>query len=145
MPLLTTEVRNGRLELGSTGSFSTSKGITYTITAASLDGVEISGSGDVDAREIDAEAFDARISGSGKIEASGVAGSLVVDVSGSGNYSGEALVASVGEASVSGSGRAVVNVTDQLEASVSGSGNIEYLGDPEVDASTSGSGSVARR
>lgn len=145
MPLLTTEVKNGRLELGSESNFSSTKGITYTITAATLDGVEINGSGDIDATGIESGAFLVRISGSGDVHADGVTTTLDVGISGSGKYEGEGLVASVGDVTISGSGSAVVNVTDVLEAEVSGSGRIEYIGDPQLDANTSGSGSISRR
>jgi hypothetical protein len=145
MPLLTTEVRSGRLELGSESSFSTNRGIKYTITVVSLDGVEISGSGDVTAAGIDTDSFEVKISGSGDVRAVGVATQLEVGISGSGNYAGEDLVASVGDVQISGSGTAVVNVADELDAGVSGSGRIEYLGDPAVEAETSGSGEISRR
>jgi hypothetical protein len=48
MPLLTSEVRSGVLELGtaSNTSISTSRGWQYTITVESLDLLEITGSGD---------------------------------------------------------------------------------------------------
>lgn len=145
MPLLTTEVRGGRLELGSESSFSATQGITYTISAVALEGVEINGSGDVLATGIDADSFEVRISGSGDVEATGTTGELDVGVSGSGSYRGEDLVASVGTVSVSGSGSVLVNVTDDLTASVSGSGRVEYIGDPALDEEVSGSGDVSRR
>lgn len=145
MPLLTTEVGNGRLELGSKESFSATKGIRYTITVAALSGVEINGSGDIDATGIDTQLFEVEISGSGDVTASGACAQLDVGISGSGRYDGEGLVAPVGIVSVSGSGKAIVNVTDDLDASVSGSGSIEYIGDPVLDASTSGSGNISRR
>lgn len=145
MPLLTTEVSNGRLELGTESSFSTSRGITYTISAAAMKGVTVSGSGVVVATGIDEESFTVRINGSGNVEPSGVTNDLAVTVSGSGNYEGEGLVAAVGEVEVSGSGNAVVNVTDVLAATVSGSGNIDYIGDPAVSSSISGSGDLNQR
>jgi hypothetical protein len=55
LPLLTTEVVGGRLELGSNGSFSTTRGIHYTITAATLSGVTIRGSGNVVASDVDTD------------------------------------------------------------------------------------------
>ncbi len=145
MPLLTIEVRGGRLELGSRSSFSATQGITYTITAAALQGVEINGSGDVAATGVDAESFAVTINGSGDVEPSGTSTGLDIAINGSGNYRGEDLIASVGTVSVAGSGVAVVNVTDDLQVSVSGSGDVEYIGDPTLEASTSGSGDVSQR
>ena len=145
MPLLTTEVRNGRLELGSESSFSTNRGIVYTITVETLAGVEINGSGDVTANGVDAHVFDVEINGSGEVDANGTCDELSIEINGSGEYVGDRLVAATGSVDVSGSGEALVNVTDVLDIEVSGSGDVEYLGDPTVTQDISGSGSVSRR
>ena len=145
MPLLTTEVHNGRLELSTKSSISPTVTVIYTISAATLEGVSISGSGDITATGIDADSFNADVSGSGQIEVVGTTGALSVDISGSGKYDGGDLVASVATVSVTGSGDAVVNATNELDAEVSGSGNIEYIGDPSLVSSISGSGDVSRR
>ena len=145
LPLLTTEVRNGRLELGSKQNISPTREIVYTITVVSLEAVAVSGSGSVTATNIDAEAFNVEISGSGTVVPEGVSESLDLSISGSGVFEGEALLSAAGTVSVSGSGDAVVNVTDDLDVKVSGSGNVEYLGDPRVSVSISGSGDVSRR
>lgn len=145
MPLLTTEVSNGRLELGAESAISPTQGITYTISAAAMNGVTVSGSGEVMVSGIDEESFAVKISGSGNVEASGTTGDLAVNVSGSGNYEGEVLVAAIGEVTVSGSGNALVNVTDVLDVTISGSGNVDYIGDPDISSSVSGSGNVNQR
>jgi len=145
MPLLTTEISNGRLELGAESSISPTEGITYTISAAAMNGVTVSGSGEVTVSGIDEESFEVKISGSGNVEPSGTTGDLAVTVSGSGNYRGEALVAASGEVKVSGSGNALVKVTDVLDVTISGSGNVDYIGDPDVSSSVSGSGNVDQR
>ena len=145
MPLLTTEVNGGRLELGSDTSFSATQGITYTITAEELDGVTINGSGDVAASGIDAGSFEVTINGSGGVEPAGASEELTVGINGSGNYDGEDLIASIGTVEVSGSGSAVVNVTDDLTVRIGGSGDVEYLGSPTVTQNISGSGDVSQR
>ncbi len=145
MPLLTTEVHNGRLELGTKSSISPSVTIIYTISATALLGVSIDGSGDVIVAGVNGDTFDAEISGSGKIKAAGTTGTLTADISGSGKYDGADLIATVATASVSGSGNAVVNATERLDADVSGSGSVEYIGDPTVSSSISGSGDISRR
>ncbi len=145
MPLLTTEVRSGRLELGSESSFSTTRRITYTISATSLDGVTINGSGDVTASAIDADSFEATVNGSGDVTATGTTGDLTVGINGSGNYDGEGLIAPLGTIEIAGSGSAVVNVTDDLTVRIGGSGDVEYIGDPNVTENIGGSGSVSQR
>jgi hypothetical protein len=145
MPLLKTEVRNGRLELSVESSISPTVEVKYTITAATLDGLSISGSGNVAATGIDAEAFDVEIRGSGKVEPVGTAETLTLGISGSGRYAGEGLIASVGTVRVSGSGDAVVHVTDDLDAEVAGSGSVKYIGEPSLTTSISGSGDISQR
>ena len=145
MPLLTTEVRGGRLELGSEESFSTTRGITYTITAADLAGVEINGSGDITASGIDTDTFEVTIDGSGNVVPAGSANEITVEINGSGEYDGEGLIAPLGSVEVSGSGSVLINATDELDVGISGSGDVTYIGAPSVTEHISGSGSVSRR
>lgn len=165
LPYLTTDVRGGRLELGTSRSIRPTRDIVYTITVISLEGVSVSGSGEINAVGVEGNRFEANISGSGAVlvpdaevasvlvnisgsgvmEISGNANDLELSISGSGRYAGERLTLETGDVAISGSGQAVVNVTDDLHAEISGSGHLEYIGDPHLDASTSGSGSVTGR
>lgn len=145
MPLLTAEVSGGRLELGSNESFSTTRGITYTITADALAGVEINGSGDVTASGIDADAFDVTINGSGNVVPTGSVDETRVEINGSGNYDGGGLIAAVGFVEVSGSGSVLINATDELDVRIGGSGDVTYIGTPTVTDDISGSGSISQR
>ena len=146
MPFLETRVSNGRLRLETNRSISPTVEIVYTITAETLDGLVISGSGVVEAEAVDSTDFRVDISGSGDVVVEGtLSGLLSVSISGSGEFDGESLTAPEGQVDVSGSGNAVVNVTDDLDVSVSGSGEVQYLGEPNVDSSVSGSGTVTPR
>jgi hypothetical protein len=145
MPLLKTEVSNGRLELSADSSISPTTEVKYTITATALAGVSISGSGDVAAAGIAADSFSVEVSGSGRVEPTGTTDTLVLDISGSGNYVGADMVAAAGTVSISGSGKAVVNVTDDLDVDISGSGSVAYIGDPSLTTSISGSGDIQQR
>jgi len=163
MPLLTSEVENGVLVLGSNEAISPTQDIVYTITVDRLDGVTIQGSGELSAPDVETSAFEAiasgsgelflpnlttqelvvRISGSGDAQVSGSASHLELDVSGSGSYLGQDLVAMTANVDNSGSGDATVNVRDNLKATLSGSGSIIYFGEPaSVDSSVSGSGEI---
>jgi hypothetical protein len=145
LPLLTTEVRNGRLELGAKQSISLTREIVYTITVVSLEAVSVSGSGSVTATGVDADGFDVEISGSGTVTPGGVSESLDLSISGSGVFEGEGLVSVTGTVSLSSSGNAVVNVTEDLDVRLTSSGSVEYLGDPGVSISRSGTGDISRR
>ncbi len=162
--LLTSEVVDGRLELGSSDAFSTTRRITYTITAAELVGVTVMGSGDVDASRVDTDFFEATVTGSGdlklslacsrleatvtgsgNINPSGTCADLEVTISGSGKFNGDDLEAATAAVTVSGSGNAEVNVADALDVRISGSGDVRYSGDPSVTQDVSGSGGVSQR
>ena len=146
MPFLETRVSNGRLRLETNRSISPTVEIVYTITAETLDGLVISGSGVVEAEAVDSADFRVDISGSGDVVVEGtLSGLLSVSISGSGEFDGESLTAPEGQVDVSGSGNAVVNITDDLDVSVSGSGEVQYLGEPNVDSSVSGSGTITPR
>jgi len=145
MPLLTSEVIDGRLELGVEGSITTSRGITYTITAARLVGVTIRGSGDVNGSDIDAESFEATIEGSGIVDLTGTSSELTVRIGGSGNFDGQDLESATGAVRIDGSGGALVNVAEDLTVTINGSGDVEYIGDPVLHQTINGSGDVSRR
>lgn len=165
MPLLTSDVDGDTLVLGTTENIAPTEDVVYALTVVSLEAVEVSGSGEIVAPDVNTDSMaatisgsgdifmtdmgvdelDTSISGSGSIEVTGVARELDVAISGSGDVNAEALSADEATVSISGSGNAVVNVADQLTADISGSGSIEYLGNPTVDSDVSGSGSIDSR
>lgn len=141
------EVRGNTLELGSRSmtNLRPTDDIIFRLTVKQLDGLEVSGSGQADAKGVNADRMRLRISGSGDIAAQGTANDLDLTISGSGAYRGEEMKSKRATAGISGSGRAVIAVDETLNANVSGSGSIEYVGNPQVSEHTSGSGSVSRR
>jgi hypothetical protein len=146
MPLIESDVRNGSLILDYRSAVSPSVDVVFTITAAELSGIDLSGSGVVDATGVDGTDFFVEISGSGDVRAEGtLTGFLSISISGSGEFDGVSLTAPDGEVDVSGSGNAVVDVTETLDISISGSGDVEYIGSPDLDVDTSGSGNVTQR
>jgi hypothetical protein len=145
LPLLTSEVRDGRLVLGTKESISPTREIVYTVTVINLEAVAVSGSGSVVAADVVANGFEVDISGSGIVTPEGVSEHLDLSISGSGVFKGEGFESATGTVSVSGSGEALVNVTDDLDVDVSGSGTVGYIGDPTVSTSISGSGEISPR
>jgi hypothetical protein len=149
LPLLTSEVISGRLELGARQSadqqLSPTRDVVFRITATELVGTSVLGSGNVVVSGVEAPSFSVSIAGSGEVSPEGTCDSLAVDISGSGAFNGEGLVARAGTVAVSGSGTSVVNATDELEVTVSGSGLVEYLGTPTVQRTVTGSGDVRPR
>lgn len=137
--------------------------LIFTLGVDDLNGVSISGSGDIEAGLIETDQLEVLISGSGKVQISNltageviaeISGSGEVDlaggetaeqdisISGSGKYLAGDLCSAAVQVSVSGSGTATVCADETLEADISGSGSINYYGRPSLRSSSSGSGSI---
>jgi hypothetical protein len=147
LPLLTSDVRNGTLELGHKRmrSIRPTEPIMYRITVKDLDAVAVSGSGSMSVTGLATRRLKVDLSGSGEITAAGSADSQKIDVSGSGKYRAGGLPSTAVDADISGSGEVDVRVSDTLHASISGSGTLTYTGDPRVSQDVSGSGKVIKR
>jgi hypothetical protein len=109
-----------------------------------LTGILASGSGDVDADGITADAFEVRSDGSGDVALAGTAGRLAVDLDGSGDADLVGLAAREAEVVAGGSGDVDVRADDRLDVSVDGSGDVRCHGDPALTQRVDGSGDLTR-
>ncbi|MDP2334878.1 MAG: head GIN domain-containing protein [Bacteroidota bacterium] len=139
--------------------------ITIHITTPEINGLAVSGSGDIIAEnQINTKVMDMAVSGSGNIKLSdlsadqvktAISGSgnivlagtkaaqdLSVNISGSGNFKGLDFSADDVAIKVSGSGNVVVQANNNLYVRLAGSGNVTYKGRPLIDQSIAGSGKV---
>ena len=146
LPKIRTEVENKRLIISPerNTSINTTKPINYKLTVKDLNALEVSGSGNVEAKDINTDELAVTIGGAGDVEIRGSADSQEVEISGSGEYKAGDLESKEATIDVRGSGLATVNVSDELEAEVSGSGSVEYIGDPMVQQEVSGAGEVRK-
>ena len=165
MPYLETEVRNGRLDVYFSRNVWDVDDLRITVTVPNLDAIDlsgsceivakdslsgenldlrVSGSGDIEIRQLQFEKVSVHISGSGEIELTGIADDLEADVSGSGDLHAFDCPVKTADLSVSGSGNIQVTVSETLKADISGSGDVLYQGNPVLDVQTSGSGRVRK-
>jgi hypothetical protein len=143
---VTTRVQEGRLVIGTTGSFTSKTGMKVDLTVPSLSELSLVGNGVIAVKGIDTASLTVTLSGSGVIRASGRASGLDVTLSGAGDVRLGALVASNVSAALDGVGRIAVTATKSLHASVSGAGSIVYGGNPSVvTRSVTGHGTVTSR
>ena len=165
MEFVMTEVRGGALELGFDStriSTISPTRLTFTLHVDDLKGLNISGSGDIEAESIETDNLDvsvsgsgdvqidsltaniveAKISGSGEVGLAGEAARQEIDISGSGKYRAQDLRSETLRVEIGGSGNATVWVTESLDAHISGSGSVNYYGSPTVNTSESGSGTI---
>ena len=140
--------------------------IEIHITVPDIDGLSVSGSGDILAKEVKSRIIDLAVSGSGNIviddlktkrvaaavsgsgditiKNGGVADELTVAISGSGNVNAEGFEASDVSIRISGSGNCSVTSNGNIKGRVSGSGDVNYKGNPSLDFSVAGSGRVKK-
>jgi len=164
--LIETEVKNGRLVIKWTkNNVRHSEKIKIYISMKEIEGVAISGSGDILAEgEINTDKIELAISGSGDMTFSNLnandiqskisgsadiylagtktANSLSVGISGSGDVKAEKLPVKNAIIKISGSGNCKLTVSERLDAKISGSGDIYYKGRPVVNGRVAGSGSI---
>lgn len=108
-----------------------------------LTAIEASGSGDIDADGIRADAFELRSDGSADIALAGTAGRLTVDIDGSGDADLGDLAARDADVSVGGSGNADLRADQRLDVDVDGSGDVRYHGHPVLTQHVDGSGDLS--
>ena len=104
-------------------------------------GFKVSGSGDINA-SVDAPSIIASIGGSGTITLSGKTKDFNCSLTGSGDFKCKNLLSENTTATVTGSGTAHVYASVHLGGKVTGSGDIYYSGHPAVEIHRTGSGSV---
>lgn len=141
------------------------KKIMIYVSIKEVNGVSLSGSGDVSFREglrgnsfklkltgsgdvsgkLLVKNLDVTLAGSGDIKISGSADNSNISVAGSGDYTARDLTTNTVSVRIAGSGDARVNVSQKLDASIVGSGDVYYTGSVKsVSSSKIGSGDVSR-
>jgi hypothetical protein len=147
LPLVTSEVSGGVLRLGvkDNTSFDDRARIIYTVTARDLAGLDLGGSGTMNATGITTSALTVRIAGSGAVTTAGSADSQTVDMAGSGAYHGLGLLTTTSTVRSAGSGSVEVAARDRLDVTILGSGTVAYSGSPQVQQSIIGSGTITKK
>lgn len=161
-----TYVSGGVLNLETSGTLSINNTLPMEIyiTMPALEGMKLSGSGNITSDYFFSDKMDVILSGSGKIttafktdeanvdisgsgeiELSGIANKADFRISGSGNIDASELSTVNCYTSTSGSGDIWISIERFLDAKISGSGNVYYYGEPTVETKISGSGNVMNR
>jgi len=142
---VTTRVRSGRLEIGTTpGNLTARSPMFVTVSVPSLDRLKLAGTGNITATEVDSPSLTVDLPGDGNIEASGTAAKLELMLGGAGTARLRGLIARDATASLSGDGTIMVTATRSLTANLSGTGTILYDGDPsKLTRLVSGSGTIS--
>lgn len=140
--------------------------IEIFITVPEVDGLTVSGSGDILAEKLKTRILDLTVSGSGdiiidnlsverisavisgsggiNIEDGGVADEFSASISGSGNVKAGGFEANDVTVKISGSGNCSITSNGSVKARIAGSGNVYYGGNPSIDSSVAGSGKMRK-
>lgn len=146
LPLVTTEVKNNVLHIGSSKGYNVTRAITLKITVPELEGVSTSGASKIVVSGIKNSEMKIDSSGASKLALSGETKKLDIDTSGASNIEAKDLHAEKVDVQSSGAGFVNVYATEQLDASVSGVARIDYYGEPKtVNPTVSGPGSINKR
>lgn len=136
--------------------------LRYVLTVKTLDGIALSGLGNVTMARLanddvalalsgagaltvdalSADTLSVNLSGLGSANLGGAVRRQVVNLSGAGSYYAGDLRAQNATINISGLGNAEVWVVETLNADISGAGNIAYKGRPQVTQRISGLGRV---
>ena len=162
MPLIETDVSGKKLTISHAKHHLRPTIFEVYITVKKLEGVAISGSGDISGEgrfvadtfyaeisgsgdmdfEVETDKLASKISGSGSIHLSGKAEDYTVSISGSGAVNAFDVKAENVSVTISGSGDCRVSASESLDAKISGSGDVYYKGRPQINTKISGSGSL---
>ena len=147
LPVLTSEVKDSVLRLGTKPrtTVRTRNPVRYRVMLPNLTSISLSGSGSVSAANLQVDALQVDISGSGTMNIAGSADEQEVEMSGSGRYDAAGLGSRSVSLEISGSGDAAVAASERLRVDISGSGTVTYSGDPAIDQSVSGSGRLVKQ
>jgi hypothetical protein len=138
-----TEVRDGTLEVTFDHDGFGGDDVVVEISVPKLTAIAASGSGDIDADGIDADAFALRSEGSADINLRGTVGRLVLDLDGSGDADVAQLAAREARVTASGSGDVDLRADQTLNVDVDGSGDVHYRGNPQLTQRVDGSGDLS--
>ena len=144
LPLIKTDVHDGRLVISAERKYSTKNEPDIAMTVTKLRAIKVSGSGDIKVQGLANTEFEVEITGSADIHVAGKSEKLAVTISGSADLFATDLEVRTAVITITGSGDAKVNVTEMLNAVVTGSGDVHYKGDPEVQSTITGGGSVQK-
>lgn len=145
LPLISTSVDGGTLEIETEKRFSTRNDLKVRITAPDIERLDLSGASKAVLSNIGNEDLTLDLSGASRLKVSGKTGTLTVDMSGASKIDTGELSAARVVIDGSGASRATVNASEDLTADLSGASKVRYTGSPSnVQKKTSGASSVSQ-
>lgn len=145
LPLVETEVSNNVLHIRSKENYSIDTEITVKISVPNLEGVSVSGAGNLDVTNLKNEKFAIDLNGAPEIRVTGETKNLEIETNGAGKIDTTKLRAASVEVESNGVSKVQVYAGDKLDVTISGPSHVIYVGDPEVNQTINGPGTLEKR
>lgn len=144
LPLIETEVIDGRLHIQPSTPIRPELVPTVTATLPELTFMLIDGAADATVEGVANESLRLDVLGAGRVYLSGKTRSLTVKSEGAGLIDARGLEAKSVTVELTGAGAAHVHAVETLDVTIKGVGSVTYRGEPTVTKQVLGPGSVSR-
>ncbi len=146
LPMVSTSLSNGELQLSMQGSTSTRTPVSVNIVVPALDSLTVTSAARIDASGLTADALKVVANSAGAISASGQATSLNVHAESAGTVDLAGVPVQSVQATITSAGHVMVNVSGSVTGTVNTAGLLTISGNPtQVSVDTDAAGQVIRR
>ncbi|MBV8121481.1 MAG: DUF2807 domain-containing protein [Alphaproteobacteria bacterium] len=143
LPIVKTEVSNGKLEIYTDRSYSVDGRIKVTVTSPQVAEIDASGSNQVNGQALSGQNLSISLNGSNNAVLTGNVSRMSAQLSGSNQLSAQELTTGSVNVAVNGSGAASVDARERIVAEISGAGSISIYGNPkERSTQVNGAGRI---
>lgn len=145
LPLISTEVDNGVLEIRSEKRIRSSSKLIVRVTAPEIEHIDVGGAAKASVAGVKNSKFSVHTSGASKLSVSGETTDLSVEVSGASKVDASELKTENAKVDASGASNVSLNISGDLKAEASGASKISYSGTPRnIEKHTSGASKVSQ-
>ncbi len=144
LPLIKTEVADGKLTISPTLPYITQTPLVIQITVPDVSKLTITGGGSVYLTGLANAALSVLVTGAGDLDLAGETDKLTIGITGAGQVDALALAAKEAIVSVTGAGSASVQASETLNVLIEGVGIVRYSGSPTIAQQISGVGTLER-
>jgi hypothetical protein len=145
LPLITTEVVDGTLRIGSSKGYTTSEKVEVILATPQLERIVLSGGSRGTIDGVSSDTFDVELNGGSVLTATGTASTITLHVSGGSVAELDGLTAATISADLSGGSRAEVRATDLVDGSATGGSRVSVAGGANTTVDTTGGSQVEQR
>jgi hypothetical protein len=143
LPLVTTKVQGGKLEIAVSKPVSLSRALKIELETSDLRGLDLASAGSVDMQEVKCPAFDLTVTGSGTVKGAGETDELTVGISGTGEVDLKNLKSKNARISINGTGDGSIFASGVVSVEIMGTGDLVIYGNPtKVNREIMGIGDV---